>query len=233
MPIERMLILPGMDGTGKLLLDFVHGLPVPMRKEIPIYLQDVVLSYDQLAQLVRSKCKDSPRFVLMAESFSTPVAVKIAAENPPNLRGLILCAGFARSPVRGAKRWLSAPLAPLLMRFPMWEAMVRSWLVGGDASPELVRKMRKVIASVNATVLTARLQEVLKCDVRSDLRKIAVPMLYLQARQDRLVPARCFEEIRAFRPEMRIVVVDGPHFLLQVKAEQTAGIVTEFLDTLE
>jgi hypothetical protein len=37
------LILPGMDGTGKLLHEFVHALPPPIRKEIPSYLPDVVL----------------------------------------------------------------------------------------------------------------------------------------------------------------------------------------------
>jgi pimeloyl-[acyl-carrier protein] methyl ester esterase len=232
MPIERMLILPGMDGTGKLLLDFMHALPAPIRKEIPIYLPDVALPYDDLAKLVRSNCEDSPPFVLMAESFSTPLAIRIAAENPPNLRGLILCAGFALSPVRGARRWLAAALAPVLMRAPLPEAAIRSWLLGRAEPPEMVTAARAAIRSVQPEVLSARLRAVLTCDVRADLRKVAVPMLYLQARHDRLVPARCAEEIRAARPETRMVTIDGPHFLLQAKPQQTAGIVMEFLETL-
>jgi pimeloyl-[acyl-carrier protein] methyl ester esterase len=232
MHIERMLILPGMDGTGKLLLDFMRALPGPYRCEIPQYPEDVILSYEQLAKRVRLDCEDSPPFVLMAESFSTPIAIRIAAGNPPNLRGLILCAGFASSPVRGMKRWLAATLAPVLMRAPLPEAAIRSWLLGRDAPPGMLKTAREVIASVKPAVLSARLREVLACDIREDLHKVAVPMLYLQARQDRLVPARCAEEIRAARPEMRVVVMDGPHFLLQREPQRAALLVTDFLASL-
>jgi pimeloyl-[acyl-carrier protein] methyl ester esterase len=232
MHVERMLILPGMDGTGKLLLDFMHALPAPIRKEVPVYLPDVVLSYGQLARMVRFMCEDSPPFVLMAESFSTPLAILIAAENPSNLRGLILCAGFASSPVRGAKRWLPAMLAPMLMRAPLPEAAIRSWLLGWDAPREMLKTAREVIASVKPAVRSARLQEVLKCDVRAELRKIAVPMLYLQARHDRLVGPHCLKEMRNIRPGIRAVVVDSPHFVLQREPQKAAEIVAEFLENL-
>jgi pimeloyl-[acyl-carrier protein] methyl ester esterase len=232
MHVERMLILPGMDGTGKLLLDFMHALPAPIRKEVPVYLPDVVLSYGQLARMVRFMCEDSPPFVLMAESFSTPLAILIAAENPSNLRGLILCAGFASSPVRGAKRWLPAMLAPMLMRAPLPEAAIRSLLLGRDAPPEMLKTAREVIASVKPAVLSARLQEVLKCDVRAELRKIVVPMLYLQARHDRLVGPHCLEGMRSIRPGIRAVVVDSPHFVLQREPQKAAEIVAEFLENL-
>jgi pimeloyl-[acyl-carrier protein] methyl ester esterase len=227
-----MVLLLGMDGTGKLLLEFVHALPARIRKEIPQYLTDVVLSYDQLAKMVRSMCEDSPPFVLLAESFSTPLAIRIAAENPANLRGLILCAGFVMSPARGVTRWLALALAPLLMRAALPEAAIRSRLVGRDASRSLVTTVREAIASVQPAVLAARLRAVLECDVRSDLRRVAVPMLYLQAQHDRLVPARCLEEIRAVRPEIRAIVIDAPHFLLQREPRQTAEIVAAFLRDL-
>ena len=231
MPVEKILLLPGMDGTGELLLEFMGALPAQIRREIPHYPTDLVLSYDQLAKLVRSFCEDSPPFVLMAESFSTPLAIRIAAESPANLQGLILCAGFATSPVRGVKRRLASMLAPLLMRVAMPEAAVRSRLVGRDASTSLVTAARAAIASVRPAVMSARLRAVLACDVRSDLHKVAVPMLYLQARHDRMVGPRCLEEILSIRPEIRAVVVDGPHFLLQREPQQTAQIVTEFVET--
>ncbi|HTW47945.1 MAG TPA: hypothetical protein VMD92_08350, partial [Acidobacteriaceae bacterium] len=63
-------------------------------------------------------------------------------------------------------------------------------------------------------------------------QRVAVPMLYLQARHDRLVPARCLGEIQRIRPEMRAVVVDGPHFLLQREPQQTAQVVTDFVANL-
>jgi pimeloyl-[acyl-carrier protein] methyl ester esterase len=231
-PVQRILILPGMDGTGKLLFDFMAALPDQMRREVSQYLTDVVLSYDQLANLVRSMCEDSVPFVLLAESFSTPLAIRIAAENPANLQGLILCAGFVRSPVRGVKCWLASMLAPALVSVPIPEAAIRSWLLGRDATSTLVSAAREAISSVKPAVLSARLRAVLACDVRPDLRKVKVPLLYLQARHDRLVSPRCLEEIRVIRPEIRVVVVDGPHFLLQREPGRTAKIVKDFLSSL-
>jgi pimeloyl-ACP methyl ester carboxylesterase len=121
-------------------------------------------------------------------------------------------------------------MAQFLMRAPLPEWVVRTWLLGRDAPSELVTTAREVLSSVTPAVLSARLREVLACDVRGDLRKIDVPMLYLQARQDRLVSPRCLEELRTIRPEIRAVVLDGPHFLLQ--RERSAGIVAEFVTSL-
>jgi pimeloyl-ACP methyl ester carboxylesterase len=168
----------------------------------------------------------------MAESFSSPLAIRIAAERPKNLCGVILCAGFAAGPVRGVKRRLASAMAQFLMRAPLPEWVVRTWLLGRDAPSELVTTAREVLSSVKPAVLSARLREVLACDVRGDLRKIDVPMLYLQARQDRLVSPRCLEELRTIRPEIRAVVLDGPHFLLQREPRRSAGIVAEFVTSL-
>lgn len=229
MQVERILILPGMDGTGKLLLEFMRALPAAIRTEVPVYGRDVVLLYDQLVKLIRRLGEDSPPFAIVAESFSTPLAIRIAAENPENLKGLILCAGFASSPARELKRLLASALAPLVMRGALPEGAIRRWLLGRDAPASMVVAAREAVGSVKPAVLSARLREVLACDVREDLRKVEVPILYLQARQDRLVPARCLEEIRRIRPETRFEIIDGPHFLLQREPHKTAEIVTEYL----
>jgi pimeloyl-ACP methyl ester carboxylesterase len=221
-----------MDGTGDLLLDFLRALPSQMQKKIPIYLKDKILSYDDLAKLVRFICEDFEPEVILAESFSTPLAIRIAAEKPKNLKAVILCVGFAASPVRGLVRWLTWVLAPALMRFPLPESFIRSWLVGADAPEALVTAVRKTIASVQSSVLAARLRAVLRCDVRSELREIDVPILYLQARHDRLVQARCLDEIQRSRPDVQTSVIDGPHLLLQRETERTVKVVIEFIQRL-
>jgi len=35
--------------------------------------------------------------VILAESFSAPIAIRLAAEAPPNLKALVICAGFIES----------------------------------------------------------------------------------------------------------------------------------------
>jgi len=232
MPVNRIVLLPGLDGTGNLLLNFSQALPSQMRKEIPIYLKDRVLSYEDLIKLVRSICEDSEPFVLLAESFSTPLAIQIAAERPKNLKALILCVGFASSPVRGFVRWVCWILAPIMMRAAPPDSAIRSLLIGGDAPEPLVGAVRAAISSVRSKVLAARLRAILGCDVRSLLNQVNVPMLYLQARHDRLVKPRCLEEIRRLRPDIETATIDGPHLLLPREPQKAAVIVENFLKSL-
>jgi len=232
MPVNKILLLPGMDGTGKLLVDFSRALPKQIQTSVPVYLTDRFLSYNDLAKLVRSLCEDSDPFVLTAESFSTPLAIRIAAENPVNLKALILCAGFAASPLRGLARWLTWLLAPVLLRTPPSDAVIQRWLTGADTPQPLLTAVREAISEVRPGVLAARLRALLACDVRSDLRRVTVPMLYLRAQQDRLIGLRCLAEIQRIRPDIQSVTVDGPHLLLQREPLKTAEIAAEFLHSL-
>jgi pimeloyl-ACP methyl ester carboxylesterase len=169
---------------------------------------------------------------VLAESFSTPVAIRVAAENPTNLKGLILCAGFATSPVSGLSRMLGWFLASVLTRMPLPDAVMRARLTGTDAPAALLLQVRDAVASVNANVLAARLRAILKCNVCAELTRIAIPVLYLQAAQDRLVRSRCLDEIQRMKPDVRSIIMNGPHLLLQANPDDAARIVADFCRAL-
>ena len=88
--IPKLILLPGMDGTGELFADFVKALP-NLEIEVMRYPTDRHLSYEQLVPIVRSGISASEPFVFVAESFSTPLAIKLAADNPSNLKGVVIC----------------------------------------------------------------------------------------------------------------------------------------------
>lgn len=215
----------------------MRALPKEIRNEAPIYPRNVVLSYADLAKMVRYLTLESEPFVskpfaLLAESFSTPLAMRIAAERPPNLKGLILCAGFAASPIRGPLRWFARLTASVLFRIRPPEFVIRSRLVGEKAPLSLVEAVRAAVCSVEPQVLAARLRAVLTCNVRSDLTTISVPILYLRAKHDRVVKPDCLEEMCRLRGDIRVAEVDGPHLLLQREPQKTAEIVANLLREL-
>ncbi len=117
----KLVLLPGMYGSTELFADFEKALPREFVTERVGYPNDVSLSYAELLELVRSCVPVSESYVIVAESFSTPLAIQFAGTNPPNMKGLVLSAGFATSPVRGLLRFMTPFLAPFLSHLPVNE----------------------------------------------------------------------------------------------------------------
>ena len=224
-----LVILPGMDGTGELFAEFIAALPATVETVIARYPTERRLAYSELEDFVRAACPSSGPFILAAESFSTPLAIKYAATNPANLEGIVLCAGFATSPVRGWRRFLCSLIAPLVFRFPLPDFAARFWLVGPNSPHPLLVAVRAAISSVQPKVLTTRLRAVLACEVRAELHRIQAPILYIQAKRDRLVSASCLEDIRRIKPQLAMASVDGPHLLLQREPQKAAEIIVGFI----
>jgi pimeloyl-ACP methyl ester carboxylesterase len=225
----KCVVLPGLDGTGQLLSEFCDALSSELELILVRYRTDRCLSDSELQALIREACPTSEAFVLVAESYSTPLAINFAASRPPNLKGLILCVGFATSPVRGWQRFVVSTSAGLLSHVPIPEWAARYWIIGADGPPALLATLRAALSSVQPKVLAARLRAVLKFDVRAAVQQIRVPILYVQAKHDRLVGASCAEELRQLNPRIEVVTLEGPHLLLERDPRKAAAVVINFV----
>jgi pimeloyl-ACP methyl ester carboxylesterase len=222
-----------MDGTGELFTDFVKALPEAFETVVVRYPSDRFLPHSELASLVRESCPVTVPFVLLAESYSTPLAIQYAAANPTNLAALVLCAGFASSPVGGWRRVLASLLAPIMFRTPLPKFAAEFWLLGPDAPSTLLTAVQVTNSSVKPNVLAARVREVITCKVLAELEQITVPILYIQAKRDRLVSAKCLEDIQRIKPQVKVAKLDGPHLLLQREPQKSAEVVSQFFRGLD
>jgi pimeloyl-ACP methyl ester carboxylesterase len=229
-PLKKLVLLPGLDGSGELLRGLAAVLPEGLETETLWYPADRWMSYGELAGTLRGAIPVDEPFVLVAESFGTPLAILIAALEPPNLKGIVLSAGFATSPVRGWWRTLAWDLAPLLSHLTMPAFVARYLMVGDEAPRALVESLTGAVSWVTPRVLGKRVREMLNVDVRAELAQVKVPVLYLQPTRDRLVHPLCIEEMQAVK-QGRVVTIDAPHMLLQCEpklcAEVLAGFVRE------
>jgi pimeloyl-[acyl-carrier protein] methyl ester esterase len=228
----RLVLLPGMHGSGELFSEFMHAIPEPKQIEALCYPNDVIWSYPQLLRTVQAFVPESDAYYLLAESFSTPLAIQLAATRPANLNGLILCAGFASSPVKGWRRLFARLFAGLSLSVGI-PKFASNLLAGPNAPPTLLAAVRAAISAVKPNVLAARARGVLACDATTELSKIDVPILYLLAKQDKIVPPWCLQEIRGIKPDVNVVSIDAPHLLLQREPQLAAAAVTEFVHKLE
>lgn len=228
----KLVLIPGLDGTADLFADFMKALKTmsldgEVECQAIAYPPDRALNYAEHEAYVRQRLPAGD-FVLLAESFSGPIGVSIAAAPPPGLKGLILCASFASNPLP-----LFGPLSRLIAAFPAMKIPPRLFapcLYAGRATPELRRAHANAMAKVKASTLRARVAAILAVDLSAELRKIVVPLLYLRAQQDRLVPAAALRKIERIRPDMLVEEFDAPHFLLQTEPWRCAAAVLRFID---
>jgi len=225
----KLVLLPGMDGTGRLFADFVAALGDGFRTVVVSYPQDSILSYAELEQSARSASPVSEPFVVLAESFSTPVAIRWAASAPDNLRGVVLCAGFVNSPLKGLRRLVALSFGRILFRWSPPSFVLRWLLVGRGADSALMAAIQEALSEVKPEVLATRLRFVLNCDERMSLRRLELPVLFIRPTQDGLIPDWSYEEIRASNPVVEMIEVNGPHLILQTNPMKTAKIVSDFV----
>ena len=226
----RVILLPGLDGTGELLRAFVAALPTSLPVTVVRYPVEKVLGYEALTELARAALPAEGPVVVLGESFSGPVAVSLAASLPSRVVGLVLCCTFVRNPrpllkrIGGLLRVLPVSLVP--------NRLAARLLYGRWASQALRSALGDAMGKVSAAVSRARLTALIDVDVTAKLVALRVPVLALVASRDQLVPRKSSEVIQQSCPRARVVVVDGPHGLLQVKPREVAGLVAEFVQVV-
>src|SRR5262249_4544096 len=110
----RLVLLPGLDGTGSLLRGFRDALDPSIRTIVipyPLYRE---LDYSAREGLVRPRLPEKSSSALRAGPSGAPIAFSFAAPRPAGLRGLILTCSFARNPVP-----VLAPLSALVQFLPV------------------------------------------------------------------------------------------------------------------
>ena len=165
-------------------------------------------------------------FVLIGESFSGPAAILLAATAPPGLRGLVLCATFARTPV---------PLFPFLRRLAsrlpmraMPMPVVMRLMMGRWSSPGWSARLQAAMERMTPDVLRRRIAAVLDVDVTQALAAVQCPILFIAADADRVLWTDGWRAIHAARPEATRVRIAGPHMLLQAVPQDVATAIRQW-----
>jgi pimeloyl-ACP methyl ester carboxylesterase len=224
-----LVLLSGMDGSGELFGDFVAHLDPAIEPLILRYPADQALGYEALAQRVAAELPLDRPVALLGESFSGPLAVMLAASpaHLPWVRALILSCSFVHNPLPALGQLASlVDLVPINL---LPKRLIVDYFLGETRDERLMQKLLEVSARLTPEVWRARAKAALAVDVSAQLRQIEVPILYLRARQDRLVLPTQAEIVKQLAPQTEIVDFDTPHFLLQTAPKRAARVVDDFL----
>ena len=159
----RLVLLPGMDGTGDLFEPLIAVLLGKLQCKVIQYPPHKALSYAELAEHVVPQLPVREEYVILGKSFSGPIAVMIAESKPRNLVGLILCATFARNP---RPNFVRATLLFIGLGLKLSNSkLVWRLLLGRHYTHALCNSLQTSIAKVDPKVLIGRVGEMKRIDV--------------------------------------------------------------------
>ncbi len=227
-----LVLLPGLHGTSELFAPLIDALPREI-EALPIeYPRREALGYSELLEYVRALLPSRP-YVLLAESFSGPLGVMLAAEAPDSLRALVLCATFLRSPVR----FVPAALAPLGARLVRWRPSARLaaryLLARKDTPPSLVRQVTTGITAIDPVVVARRLREALEIDVTQEYRSLGVPVSVWIGGQDRVVSRSARARFQLAPDTASLHHIDAPHLIVQAEPKAAVAALLALYDRLK
>ena len=223
-----LIMLPGLDGSGRLFAPLMAALGSGIEARAIGYPSDRALGYAELVDLVRPQLPADRPYVLLGESFSGPVAIRLAAEHPRGLAGLVLCCTFVRNPCPWLG-WLARPLlrfVPLAL-LPVAPACLA--LAGRDSNAHWRAELKASLGTQSSAVLRARIRALLNVDVRKEAAAVDVPVLAMRATRDLVVRAAASRALLQSLPRATPVELDGPHLLLQVASRAAAAELVRFL----
>ena len=224
----KLVLLPGLDGTGDLFAALLIEL-----SEFECWVITLPATgaqdYPSIVEQVKEKLpKDD--FVLVAESFSGPIGAVLASEGLPQMKGVIFVASFLSPPKKllvGFARYL--PLK-MLSKMPLAGYLHKLLFLGPDASHQLVDLFQQTILSLSPQIIKARLKSIQSLSVSSE--NLDLPAAYIQALSDRLVPAGKIVEFKSRFENLTIQPIEGPHFILQSKPAECAVAISELVQLL-
>lgn len=226
----RLCLLPGLDGTGRLYAPLIQALGDAVVVDPWTYDSGHFDSYAALADAFEPTMRRHADIVLVAESFAGPLAVMLAHRHPERVKAVVLAASFVHRPLPA-----SAMLTTVLQRMPVVAPpmfALERLLAGEGLSPALREELAHVPGELPLDVLRRRALAALRVDVRDELAGLPMPLLYLQARHDRLIWRRAGRQVARLARNARVEAIAAPHFLFQVVPLVAADAIRRFLREL-
>lgn len=218
-----VILLPGLHGSTALFETFVALAPPWARCRAVALPTMGDQSFDALADALEPQLRALEGFVLFGESFSGPIAARLAARLGSKVALLVLCNPLVESSVAIAPS-IAAPLLRSGL-IPGWAVALA--MTGGDRS--VAAAILREVRALPKEVLMRRLSTVASANGADLLRYLAAPLLAITGTSDRLLAPSAISEVLDQVEFGVLAEIDAPHLVAQVAPAQVwAAISAEF-----
>jgi len=220
-----LVYVPGIDGSGELLLGTAERLAGAFRLTRLRYGGDARGGYGELARSVGARLAELPagRVLLLAESFGVAVALATALEQGERVAGLALVNGFAAFEKRLA---LAVTRGVFALAPEAWIQRARAGFAQrGLFAPRRDEAALRALVALDGrwfgAPYRARLELIRGLDLRPRLPAIRCPVALYAADHDRVVDAvRAARAMAAALPDAELEILrDAGHVVLPLADE--------------
>lgn len=189
---DPLLLVPGIDGTGKLFYRQIPGLERDFSVTTTRHRDDARSMDDLVADLDRevTQAGHGAAVTLLGESFGGALALSYALAHPERVERLVILNSFAHF---GSQTRLS--LAYQLLRVTPWGLMRvfrqlnSSRMHSPNTERDEIRRYYELMGSSTREGYLSRMRILQDYDLRPHLSSLASPVLFLAADRDTLVPS--------------------------------------------
>ena len=228
----RIILLPGVYGTGLMFTPLVDAMPDEYECRVLSYPTDKVLSYAELTLYISEQIPQDKPFIILAESFSGPIALMLTEILGDNLKALILVCTYVTNPHPWLAKLSRFVLKDHIVARSPSRFMARFMIAGFKMSDEMLDLAFSIQRRVLPKVFRYRLYEAMAVDVSGILKRLKLPILHMYAKNDRVIPRSAQRKIKRIRPDLKSIAIPSPHYLLQTKAEECVRSIKPFLKSL-
>lgn len=219
----KIILLPGVDGTGVLFEPFVETFKADVPVEVIPLTKDSDQSILNQVSIIEDAVGDE-EIILIVESYSGLLAYELAKRNKIRIKQIFFFGCFLQPPSFIGKigRFLPVRLLNIIPDKVIAHILFNRW-----SSPELISLFRKAIDAGDFSNLKKRIRII--GTYHKPGQVIDVPCVYVQATMDNLVSAYNVKAFEDLCSDLQVEVVEATHMLLQTQPQEMSQLIHKYL----
>ena len=223
-----LVLMPGLDGSGALFAAIEACIADDWKRKSICYPADLPADIEAYVSYAERALEAERTVVLVAESFSAPIAIRLAHRLGRRVKALVLCASFATRP-HVLVEWASRCPEALLERLARQRWAMRWFCIGRRAPKTVLSAVEAQLRQLAGRTIKRRLRMLVTPDAASTFARLDIPVLLLQPTRDRLLDPWAPKRLEKLAPAARIERLNGPHFLLQAEPQACWRRIADWL----
>lgn len=217
----KIVLLPGLDGTGLLFENLTEHLSLDHEVELVSFELIYGLTYKEQAEELASKYKND-ELLIVGESYSGRIAYELSHLLKGNVKGIVFLASFISRPSLLSLLARFVPVS-LLAQNVLTESLL--YLVGFNrcGSRALVGPVFNSLRHTNKLKLKSRLRNI--SHLKKPTLNISCPVIYIRPSKDRLVSSSAVKALASKCASYREISIEGGHFIAQINPVACAKVI--------